>query len=88
MKILVTGGAGYIGSTAVAMLIQAGHEVVVLDDQSTGHADAVPNDVKFIKGTLLNDNDLNHALDGCDAVMHFAAKSLVGESVEIGRAHV
>ena len=64
------------------MLIQAGHEVVVLDDLSTGHADAVPNDVKFIKGTLLNDNDLNHALDGCDAVMHFAAKSLVGESVE------
>lgn len=82
MRILVTGGAGYIGGTAVAMLLEAGYEVTVLDDLSTGHADVVPANVKFIEGTLLSDDDLDKALNGCDAVMHFAAKSLVGESVE------
>ncbi|MGI9226220.1 MAG: UDP-glucose 4-epimerase GalE [Candidatus Nanopelagicaceae bacterium] len=83
MRVLVTGGAGYIGATAVALLIDAGYEVTVLDDLSTGHADALPTNVKFIQGSLLNDADLDKALEGCDAVMHFAAKSLVGESVEM-----
>jgi UDP-glucose 4-epimerase len=82
LKILVTGGAGYIGSTAVALLTKAGYEVTVLDDLSTGHADSLPSNVKFINGSLLSDSDLDQALEGCDAVMHFAAKSLVGESVE------
>lgn len=82
MRVLVTGGAGYIGATAVALLIDAGYEVTVLDDLSTGHADALPTNVKFIQGSLLNDAVLDKALEGCDAVMHFAAKSLVGESVE------
>ena len=82
MRILVTGGAGYIGSTAVALLIKAGYEVTVLDDLSTGHADSLPSNVKFVNGSLLSDSDLDEALKGCDAVMHFAAKSLVGESVE------
>jgi UDP-glucose 4-epimerase len=82
MRILVTGGAGYIGSTAAAMLIDAGYEVTVLDDLSTGHADSLPSEVKFVNGTLLSETDLENALEGCDAVMHFAAKSLVGESVE------
>ena len=81
MKVLVTGGAGYIGATAVAMLINAGYEVNVLDDLSTGNAESVPPHVKFVKGSLLSDDDLDDALEGCDAVMHFAAKSLVGESV-------
>jgi UDP-glucose 4-epimerase len=82
MRILVTGGAGYIGSTAAAMLLEAGYEVTVLDDLSTGHADSLPGEVKFVNGTLLSETDLDNALEGCDAVMHFAAKSLVGESVE------
>ena len=82
MRILVTGGAGYIGATAVAMLLDSGYEVSVLDDLSTGHADALPEGVKFVNGSLLSNDDLENALDGCDAVMHFAAKSLVGESVE------
>ncbi len=82
MKVLVTGGAGYIGSIAAALLIDSGYEVAVLDDLSTGHADAVPSVAKFIQGSLLNDSDLDQALEGCEAVMHFAAKSLVGESVE------
>ena len=82
MRVLVTGGAGYIGATAVALLIEAGYQVTVLDDLSTGHADSIPSGVKFVNGTLLSDSDLDSALEGCDAVMHFAAKSLVGESVE------
>ena len=82
MKILVTGGAGYIGATAVALLLEAGHEVNVLDDLSTGHQGAIPVGANFINGSLLSDADLDLALNGCEAVMHFAAKSLVGESVE------
>jgi UDP-glucose 4-epimerase len=82
LRILVTGGAGYIGSTAVALLTKAGYEVTVLDDLSTGHADSLPSNVKFVNGSLLSDSDLDEALKDCDAVMHFAAKSLVGESVE------
>lgn len=82
MRILVTGGAGYIGATAVALLLDAGYEVNVLDDLSTGHSDVIPVQAKFVKGSLLSDQDLDEALSDCDAVMHFAAKSLVGESVE------
>ena len=64
------------------MLIDAGYEVTVIDDLSTGHAESIPPEAKFVNGTLLSDADLENALEGCDAVMHFAAKSLVGESVE------
>jgi UDP-glucose 4-epimerase len=80
MKVLVTGGAGYIGSVVAAQLVAAGHEVTVLDDLSTGHADAVPTGVTFVKGTL-RDCAAEVLADGTDAVLHFAAKSLVGESV-------
>ena len=81
MKLLVTGGAGYIGSVVAAKLAAAGHQVAVLDDLSTGHADAVPADVAFLHGTLRD--DAKAALGaGTDAVLHFAAKSLVGESVQ------
>ncbi|MFI6520015.1 UDP-glucose 4-epimerase GalE [Spirillospora sp. NPDC050679] len=82
MKLLVTGGAGYIGSVVSAQLLEAGHEVVVLDDLSTGHEDAVPAGARLVKGTLRE--AAFGTLDGAgfDAVLHFAAKSLVGESVE------
>src|SRR5882672_7745821 len=80
MRVLVTGGAGYIGSVVAAQLIAAGHEVVVLDDLSTGHADAVPPGATFVKGTL-RDCAAEVLSDGIEAVLHFAAKSLVGESV-------
>jgi UDP-glucose 4-epimerase len=81
VKLLVTGGAGYIGSVVAAQLLEAGHEVVVLDDLSTGHADAVPAGARLVEGTLRS--AALEALDGegFDAVLHFAAKSLVGESV-------
>ncbi|WP_449061869.1 UDP-glucose 4-epimerase GalE [Planomonospora algeriensis] len=79
MKLLVTGGAGYIGSVVAAQLTEAGHEVTVLDDLSTGHADAVPPGARFVRGSI---TDAAAALEGMDGVLHFAAKSLVGESVE------
>ena len=82
MRVLVTGGAGYIGATAVDILIAQGHEVSVFDDCSTGHADNVASGVTFVQGSLLNRSEIAEALKGCDAVMHFAGKSLVGESVE------
>ncbi|SEG99543.1 UDP-glucose 4-epimerase [Nonomuraea solani] len=78
MRLLVTGGAGYVGSVVAAQLIEAGHEVTVLDDLSTGHEDAVPPGARFVKASITEAHD---ALDGMDAVLHFAAKSLVGESV-------
>ena len=80
MRVLVTGGAGYIGSVVGAQLVAAGHDVTVLDDLSTGFADAVPPGVTFVKGTL-RDCAAEVLADGVEAVLHFAAKSLVGESV-------
>jgi UDP-glucose 4-epimerase len=80
MRLLVTGGAGYIGSVVAALLGGAGHEVVVIDDLSTGHADAVPAAAAFVKGTV-RDHAQAVLAQGVDAVLHFAAKSLVAESV-------
>jgi UDP-glucose 4-epimerase len=80
MRVLVTGGAGYIGSVVAAQLVAAGHDVVVLDDLSTGHAEAVGDGVDFVKGTV-RDCAAEVLSDGVEAVLHFAAKSLVGESV-------
>ncbi|MGH3158893.1 MAG: UDP-glucose 4-epimerase GalE [Streptosporangiaceae bacterium] len=80
MKLLVTGGAGYVGSVVAAQLLEAGHEVVVLDDLSTGHADGVPTGATFVRGTI-RDAAAEVLADGIEAVLHFAAKSLVGESV-------
>lgn len=79
MRLLVTGGAGYVGSVVAAQLVEAGHEVTVLDDLSTGHEDAVPEGARFVRASIEQAHD---ALDGMDAVLHFAAKSLVGESVQ------
>ena len=81
-KILVTGGAGYIGSVAATVLIDQGHEVVVFDDLSTGHKDAVDPRASFIEGSLLDPSALKQAIQNCAAVMHFAGKSLVGESTQ------
>ena len=82
MRVLVTGGAGYIGSVATAILLERGFDVTVLDDCSSGHRDAVSSQAKFIEGSVLNPESIALALADCSAVFHFAAKSLVGESVE------
>ena len=79
MKLLVTGGAGYIGSVVASQLLEAGHEVVVLDNLDTGHADAVPDGATFVRASIAEAEDV--LADGIEAVLHFAAKSLVGESV-------
>ncbi|GAB3672220.1 UDP-glucose 4-epimerase GalE [Saccharopolyspora tripterygii] len=81
MKLLVTGGAGYVGSVCAARLVEAGHEVVVVDDLSTGHADAIPDGCKFVEADIAAAaGDL--LAEQFDGVLHFAAKSLVGESME------
>jgi UDP-glucose 4-epimerase len=82
MKLLVSGGAGYIGSVMTAQLLTAGHEVTVLDNLAKGHSEAVPREAHFILGDLLNEERLSQVLStGFDGVLHFAALSLVGESV-------
>jgi UDP-glucose 4-epimerase len=81
MRVLVTGGAGYIGSVVTAALLEGGHEVTVLDDLSTGHEDAVPEGARFVRATL-QDSAPVLADVRPEAVLHFAAKSLVGQSQE------
>ncbi|MFM7677656.1 MAG: UDP-glucose 4-epimerase GalE [Roseiflexaceae bacterium] len=85
MKVLVTGGAGYIGSVATAELIAAGHEVVVVDNLYQGHREAVHPDAQFVQGDLLDADTCTQLFathKGIDAVMHFASYTLVGESMQ------
>ena len=81
MKVLVTGGAGYIGSVVTEQLVNDGHEVVVYDNLSKGHRDAVVEGARLVEGDLLEAEKLRESLDGVEAVIHMAAFSLVGESV-------
>lgn len=82
MKILVVGGAGYVGSTSVEGFIEAGHEVIVYDDLSTGHAGAVPEGVRMEVGDIGDGGRLEQLLrEDVDAVLHCAARSTVGESM-------
>jgi UDP-glucose 4-epimerase len=82
MRLLVTGGAGYIGSIVATHLLSAGHEVVVLDNLERGHRSAVPGDAEFVLADLRDRDGLERAIaDGFDGVLHFAALALVGESV-------
>lgn len=81
-RLVVTGGAGYVGSVCSKVLLEAGHEVTIVDNFSTGNRDAVPD------GATLLEGDINDVIDDVladspvDGVLHFAARSLVGESVE------
>lgn len=84
MKILVTGGAGYIGSIAVECLIKAGEEVVVFDNLYQGHRDAVHPEAVFVEGDLADKTavETTIATHKPDGIMHFASYTLVGESME------
>ena len=83
MRILVLGGAGYIGSHTVSELVDAGDEVVIIDNLETGHQEAVHPEATFYKGDIRNRGFVDSVLDRekIDAVIHFAANSLVGESM-------
>ncbi len=82
MKILVTGGAGYIGSHVVLLLCDQGHDIVVLDNLSLGSKEAVDKRAVFVEGSILNNEDLSKSLPGVDAVIHLAAYKSAGESME------
>ena len=81
MKLLVTGGAGYVGSVCAARLLENGHDVTVVDDLSTGHADAIPSAARFVEADIA-EGARQLLAEGFDGVLHFAAKSLVAESMQ------
>lgn len=84
MKILVTGGAGYIGSVCVEDLLNRGHDVTVFDNLTEGHRKAVDQRAKFVQGDLADKKGVSEVIgtEQPTAVMHFAAKALVGESMQ------
>ncbi len=84
MHILVTGGAGYIGSTTATLFLQAGHRVTVFDSLYRGHREAVPAEATFIKGDIADRAALDVLFQAgqFDAVAHFAALIEAGESMQ------
>ena len=84
MKILVVGGAGYIGSICAELLLDEGHAVTIFDNLTEGHRRAVDERAQFIEGDLIDRDKIAATLRDArpDAVMHFAANALVGESME------
>lgn len=82
MKLVVTGGAGYVGSVCAQALLEAGHDVTIIDDFSTGNRYAVPEQAVLVEGNIVDVIDDVLADGDIDGVLHFAARSLVGESME------
>jgi len=82
LKVLVTGGAGYIGSHVVRQLLEVGYQVRVFDNLENGHKEALPDEIEFIQGNLLKPNEILGALKDIDAVLHFAAYIEAGESMQ------
>src|SRR5687767_6131554 len=83
LRLLVIGGAGYVGSTSVERFLEAGHHVVVYDNLSTGHAGAVPDGARLEVGDIADRARLERLLrEGVDAVLHCAARSVVAESMD------
>ena len=84
MKILVIGGAGYIGSVCAELLLDEGHEVAIFDNLSEGHRAAIDSRAKFVEADLQGRQSIEKALSTQrpEAVMHFAANALVGESMQ------
>lgn len=82
-RVLITGGAGYVGSVSASAFVAAGHDVVVLDDLTTGHRGAVPPGAAFREGTYTDGPAVQQLLEAerIEAILHCAARSLVGESI-------
>src|SRR5881628_3510632 len=80
MRVLVTGGSGYVGSATARELANAGHHVVIYDNLSTGHR-KLSSGFELVDGDIGDREKLSHCLARADAVMHFAASAYVGESV-------
>lgn len=82
LKILVTGGAGFIGSYLVNKLLDLGHDVVVLDNLSAGSRKGINKRARFVDGSVTNEHDVSQAMKGCNAVFHLAAQTDVRKSME------
>src|SRR4051812_17247906 len=83
-KVLVTGGAGYIGSVVTEVLLQSGYDVVAFDDLSQGHRGAISADAELVEGNLLDPDAIERAFashPGIEGILHFASRSLVGQSM-------
>jgi len=82
-RVLITGGAGYVGSVSAAAFLEAGHDVLVLDDLTTGHRAAVPSGTTFHEGSYTDGSIVERLLraEQIEAILHCAARSLVGESI-------
>jgi UDP-glucose 4-epimerase len=86
MRLLVTGGAGYIGSITTALLLEAGHDVVVLDDLSTGFLEAVPPGARFVRGRVQDAAEVLSG-NGFEGVLHFAGRIVASESMTRPELH-
>ena len=82
MKVLVTGGAGFIGTNLVLNLLSNGYEVKVLDDLSTGLKSNIPKDTEFVNANILEVSQINRAIEDCEVVVHLAARGSVPRSIK------
>ena len=82
MKVLVTGGAGFVGTNLTLSLLEHGYEVKIFDDLSTGLKQNIPRNAQFINASLLNTSKLNNAIKGCDVVVHLGARGSVPRSIK------
>jgi UDP-glucose 4-epimerase len=80
-KLLITGGAGYIGSVISSYFLDRNYQVNIIDDLSSGSLDNIDQRAVFFQGSILDTSLLRESMQGVTTVLHFAAKSLVGESV-------
>jgi UDP-glucose 4-epimerase len=82
MKVLVTGGAGFVGTNLVLSLLNHGYDVKIFDDLSTGLEQNIPKDAEFINASLLDTSNLNNAIKDCDVVVHLGARGSVPRSIK------